>query len=74
MAQRPASFGFPVDIFPGVMSAVQDKGRIIFYEEEGSKDFMGGTFFPEPKKGGSRFFFQSLILNVFLKKVCNIRN
>ena len=33
----------------------------------------GGTFFSEPKKGGSRFF-QSLILNIFFKKVCNIRN
>ena len=41
----------------------------------GSEDFMGGggTFFSEPKKGG-HVFFQNLILNIFLKKVCNIRN
>ena len=40
----------------------------------GSEDFIGGgTFFSEPKKGG-HVFFQSLILNIFLKKVCNIRN
>ena len=55
----------------------QGKGRIIFYEEGGSEDFMGGGahFFPNLKRGGgSRFFFQSLTLHVFLKKVCNIRN
>ena len=59
----------------------ENKGRIIFYEEWGlSKDFMGdwggggeAHFFSEPKKDGSHFF-QSLILNIFLKKVCNIRN
>ena len=40
-----------------------------------SKDFMGGgTFFSDPKKEGHVFFFQSLILNVFFKKVCSIRN
>ena len=45
-----------------------DKGRIIFYEEGGSKDFMGGPhFFPNLKRGGY-VFFQSLILNIFLKK------
>ena len=32
-----------------------------------------GTFFPSLKRGG-HVFFQSLILNIFLKKVCNIRN
>ena len=33
----------------------------------------GGTFFPNLKRGG-HVFFQSLILNIFKKKVCNIRN
>ena len=33
----------------------------------------GGTFFPNLKRGVT-FFFQSLILNIFLKKVCNTRN
>ena len=36
---------------------------------------MGGhAFFSEPKRGGGHVFFQSLILNIFLKKICNIRN
>ena len=28
----------------------------------------GAQFFPNLKRGGSRFFFQSLILNIFFKK------
>ena len=50
-----------------------------FYEEGRSEDFMGGggggghIFFSEPKKG-DHVFFQNLILNIFLRKVCNIRN
>ena len=32
--------------------------------------YRGGHIFSEPKKGGSRFF-QSSILNIFLKKVCH---
>ena len=53
----------------------EGKGRIIFCEGGGgSEDFMeGGHIFSELKKGGSRFF-QRLILNIFLEKVCNIRN
>ena len=34
----------------------------------------GGTFFSDSKKRVLRFFFQSLILNIFLEKVCNIKN
>ena len=51
------------------------KGRIIFYRRGGgSEDFMGGAhFFPNLKRGG-HVFIQNLILNIFLKKVCNIRN
>ena len=43
---------------------------------DGSEDFMGGggTFFSDSKKRVLRFFFQSLILNIFLEKVCNIKN
>ena len=33
----------------------------------------GGHIFPNLKRGVT-FFFQSLILNIFLKKVCNTRN
>ena len=54
---------------------VWTKGRIIFYEEGGGglKILWGGPqFFPNLKRGG-HVFFQSL-LNIFLKKVCNIRN
>ena len=44
------------------------------YEEGGSEDFMGGAHFFPNLKGGGHVFFQSLILNIFLKKECNIRN
>ena len=42
------------------------KGRIGFYEEGVSEDFMegGAHFFPNLKRGG-HIFFQSLILNIF---------
>ena len=53
------------------------KGRIIFYEEGGSEDFMGRGphFFPNLKRGGGHVFFQSLISNIFFKKrYANIRN
>ena len=33
----------------------------------------GAHFFPNLKRG-DHVFFQNLILNIFLKKVCNIRN
>ena len=55
-----------------VMSKIttRPKGRIVFFMRRGGGSenlLVGGTFFPEPKKGG-HIFFQILILNFFLKR------
>ena len=63
--------------FPTTVVAICNTFRNVpfFMRREGSEDFMAGdTFFCEPKKGGGHVFFQNLILNIFFKKVCNIRN
>ena len=41
------------------------KGRIIFYEEGRSEDFMGGPHFSEPKKGGGVTFFSEFNIKYF---------